>query len=204
MSILIDDGSRVLVQGITGREGQFHTERMIRYGTRVVGGVTPGRGGQPTLGVPVFDSVRQAVRETEADVSVAFVPAALAADAACEASEAGIRLVVVIAEHVPVLDMVRVKAFFRGRGTLLVGPNCPGIISPGKCKVGIMPGYIHRPGVVGLVSRSGTLTFHAVNGGSNPPGDAKNFNRLQQLSFWVTKIGLQFFLRRPSLEEFLF
>ena len=204
MSILIDDGSRVLVQGITGREGQFHTERMIRYGTRVVGGVTPGRGGQPTLGVPVFDSVRQAVRETGADVSVAFVPAALAADAACEASEAGIRLVVVIAEHVPVLDMVRVKAFFRERGTLLVGPNCPGIISPGKCKVGIMPGYIHRPGGVGLVSRSGTLTFHAVNGGSNPPGDAKNFNRLQQLSFWVTKIGLQFFLRRPSLEEFLF
>ena len=156
MSILIDDGSRVLVQGITGREGQFHTERMIRYGTRVVGGVTPGRGGQPTLGVPVFDSVRQAVRETGADVSVAFVPAALAADAACEASEAGIRLVVVIAEHVPVLDMVRVKAFFRERGTLLVGPNCPGIISPGKCKVGIMPGYIHRPGGVGLVSRSGT------------------------------------------------
>ena len=118
MSILIDDGSRVLVQGITGREGQFHTERMIRYGTRVVGGVTPGRGGQSTLGVPVFDSVRQAVRETGADVSVAFVPAALAADAACEASEAGIRLVVVIAEHVPVLDMVRVKAFFRERGTL--------------------------------------------------------------------------------------
>ena len=163
MSILIDDGSRVLVQGITGREGQFHTERMIRYGTRVVGGVTPGRGGQSTLGVPVFDSVRQAVRETGADVSVAFVPAALAADAACEASEAGIRLVVVIAEHVPVLDMVRVKAFFRERGTLLVGPNCPGIISPGKCKVGIMPGYIHRPGVVGLVSRSGTLTYEAVH-----------------------------------------
>ena len=163
MSILIDDGRRVLVQGITGREGQFHTERMIRYGTRVVGGVTPGRGGQPTLGVPVFDSVRQAVRGTGADVSVAFVPAALAADAACEASEAGIRLVVVIAEHVPVLDMVRVKAFFRERGTLLVGPNCPGIISPGKCKVGIMPGYIHRPGGVGLVSRSGTLTYEAVH-----------------------------------------
>ena len=163
MSILIDDGSRVLVQGITGREGQFHTERMIRYGTRVVGGVTPGRGGQSTLGVPVFDSVRQAVRETGADVSVAFVPAALAADAPCEASEAGIRLVVVIAEHVPVLDMVRVKAFFRERGTLLVGPNCPGIISPGKCKVGIMPGYIHRPGGVGLVSRSGTLTYEAVH-----------------------------------------
>ena len=162
MSILIDDGSRVLVQGITGREGQFHTERMIRYGTRVVGGVTPGRGGQPTLGVPVFDSVRQAVRGTGADVSVAFVPAALAADAACEASEAGIRLVVVIAEHVPVLDMVRVKAFFRERGTLLVGPNCPGIISPGKCKVGIMPGYIHRPGGVGLVSRSGKALVSAL------------------------------------------
>lgn len=130
MSILIDDGSRVLVQGITGREGQFHTERMIRYGTRVVGGVTPGRGGQPTLGVPVFDSVRQAVRETGADVSVAFVPAALAADAACEASEAGIRLVVVIAEHVPVLDMVRVKAFFRGTRHAARGPQLPGHYQP--------------------------------------------------------------------------
>ena len=130
---------------------------------RVVGGVTPGRGGQAVLGVPVFDTVREAVHATGADVSVAFVPAALAADAACEASEAGVRLVVVIAEHVPVLDMVRVKAFFKERGTLLVGPNCPGVISPGKCKVGIMPGYIHRPGGIGLVSRSGTLTYEAVH-----------------------------------------
>lgn len=163
MSILIDGGSRVLVQGITGREGLFHTEQMLRYGTRIAGGVTPGRGGRTVLGVPVFDSVGQAVRETGADVSVVFVPAALAADAACEASAAGIRLVVVIAEHIPVLDMIRVKAFFRERGTLLVGPNCPGIISPGKCKAGIMPGYIHRPGGVGLVSRSGTLTYEAVH-----------------------------------------
>ena len=146
-------------------------ERLCRTFQLSDAGIVPGSGvgnaraalQKRTLGVPVFDSVRQAVRETGADVSVAFVPAALAADAACEASEAGIRLVVVIAEHVPVLDMVRVKAFFRERGTLLVGPNCPGIISPGKCKVGIMPGYIHRPGVVGLVSRSGTLTYEAVH-----------------------------------------
>ena len=149
MSILIDDGSRVLVQGITGREGQFHTERMIRYGTRVVGGVTPGRGGQPTLGVPVFDSVRQAVRGTGADVSVAFVPAALAADAACEASEAGIRLVVVIAEHVPVLDMVRVKAFFRERGTLLVGPNSRALSAPASARSGSCPATSTAPAASG-------------------------------------------------------
>lgn len=149
MSILIDDGSRVLVQGITGREGQFHTERMIRYGTRVVGGVTPGRGGQPTLGVPVFDSVRQAVRETGADVSVAFVPAALAADAACEASEAGIRLVVVIAEHVPVLDMVRVKAFFRERGTLLVAPTARALSAPASARSGSCPATSTAPAASG-------------------------------------------------------
>lgn len=149
MSILIDDGSRVLVQGITGREGQFHTERMIRYGTRVVGGVTPGRGGQPTLGVPVFDSVRQAVRETGADVSVAFVPAALAADAACEASEAGIRLVVVIAEHVPVLDMVRVKAFFRERDTLLVAPTARALSAPASARSGSCPATSTAPAASG-------------------------------------------------------
>lgn len=163
MSILVNAESRVLVQGITGREGRFHTEQMLKYGTRVVGGVTPGRGGQDVLGVPVFDSVEEAVRETGADVSVIFVPAALAPDAACEAAEAGVRLAVVIAEHIPALDMVRVRAFFRERGTLLLGPNCPGVISPGRCKVGIMPGYIHRPGSVGLVSRSGTLTYEAVH-----------------------------------------
>ena len=147
MSILIDDGSRVLVQGITGREGQFHTERMIRYGTRVVGGVTPGRGGQPTLGVPVFDSVRQAVRGTGADVSVAFVPAALAADAACEASEAGIRLVVVIAEHVPVLDMVRVKAFFRERGTW--APTARALSAPASARSGSCPATSTAPAASG-------------------------------------------------------
>ena len=163
MSILIGAQSKVLVQGITGREGHFHTEQMIQYGTHVVGGVTPGRGGQTVLGVPVFDSVEQAVRATGADVSVVFVPAASAADAACEASAAGVRLVVIIAEHIPILDMIRTKSFFREHGTLLVGPNCPGIISPGKSKVGIMPGYIHRHGSIGLASRSGTLTYEAVH-----------------------------------------
>ena len=163
MSILIDAQSRIVVQGLTGREGRFHAEQMIAYGSRVVAGVTPGRGGESVLGVPVFGSVGRAVRETGADVSVIFVPALLAADAACEASEAGVRLVVLITEHIPVLDMVRARAFLRGRGTLLVGPNCPGVISPGKCKAGIMPGYIHRPGRVGLASRSGTLTYEAVH-----------------------------------------
>lgn len=163
MSILVDTQSRIVVQGLTGREGRFHAEQMIRYGSRVVAGVTPGRGGERVLDVPVFDSVGRAVRETGADVSVIFVPALLAADAACEASEAGVRLVVLITEHIPVLDMVRAKAFLRERGTLLVGPNCPGVISPGKCKAGIMPGYIHRAGRVGLASRSGTLTYEAVH-----------------------------------------
>ena len=144
MSILIDDGSRVLVQGITGREGEFHTERMIRYGTRVVGGVTPGRGGQPTLGVPVFDAVRQAVRETGADVSVAFVPAALAADAACEASEAGIRLVVVIAEHVPVLDMVRVNA-----ARCSWAPTARALSAPASARSGSCPATSIAPAASG-------------------------------------------------------
>lgn len=162
MSILVSEHSRVLVQGITGQEGLFHTQQMLEYGTRIVGGCTPGKGGQIVLGVPVFDTMAEAVAQTGADVSVVFVPAALAADALCEAAAAGIKLVICIAEHMSVLDMVRVNAFLRAHGTLLIGPNCPGIISPEACKVGIMPGYIHKAGPMGIISRSGTLTYEAV------------------------------------------
>jgi succinyl-CoA synthetase alpha subunit len=163
MSILIDGNSRVIVQGFTGREGTFHAGQMIEYGTRVVGGVTPGKGGQIHLDKPVFDTVEEAVRETGADVSVIFVPAAFAADAIVEAALAGVALIVCISEGVPALDMIKVKHFLRTTGSRLIGPNCPGIISPGKCKVGIMPSRIHRPGRVGIVSRSGTLTYVAVD-----------------------------------------
>lgn len=162
MSILVNAATRVLVQGITGREGLFHTEQMLAYGTRVVAGCTPGKGGQRVLGIPVFNAAADAVRETGADVSVIFVPAAVAADAICEAADAGVRLVVCITEHIPVLDMVRVTARLRETGTRLIGPNCPGVISPCQCKIGIMPGYIHKEGNVGLISRSGTLTYEAV------------------------------------------
>jgi succinyl-CoA synthetase alpha subunit len=162
MSILIDKSARVLVQGMTGREGGFHAARMIEYGTNVVAGVTPGKGGMTTSGVPVFDTVTDAVDETAADVSVIFVPAAYAADAILEAADAGIRLVVSITEGIPVHDMVVVIRAIEGKGCRLVGPNCPGIITPGECKVGIMPGYIHRKGTVGVMSRSGTLTYEAV------------------------------------------
>jgi succinyl-CoA synthetase alpha subunit len=163
MSILVNEHTRVVVQGLTGREGSFHGEKMIEYGTRVVAGVTPGKGGQTALGVPVFNTVKEAVAETGADASVIFVPAALSADSACEAADAGIKLVVLITEHIPVLDMVRAKAYLNERGTLLIGPNCPGIISPGKCKIGIQPGYIHKQGSIGLISRSGTRTYEAVH-----------------------------------------
>jgi len=163
MSILVDENTRVIVQGLTGREGGFHGEKMMEYGAKVVAGVTPGKGGQTTLGVPVFNTVKEAVAATGADASVIFVPAALSADSACEAADAGIKLVVLITEHIPVLDMVRAKAFLNERGALLIGPNCPGIISPGKCKIGIMPGYIHKQGSIGLISRSGTLTYEAVH-----------------------------------------
>ncbi|MCU0235974.1 MAG: succinate--CoA ligase subunit alpha [Acidobacteria bacterium] len=163
MSILIDWNSRVLVQGFTGREGTFHAGQMIDYGTQVVGGVTPGKGGQLHLGKPVFDTVAAAVAETAADVSVIFVPAPFAADAIVEAALAGVRLIVCISEGVPALDMVRVKHFLRSTGSRLIGPNCPGIISPGQCKVGIMPSRIHSPGKVGIISRSGTLTYVAVD-----------------------------------------
>ncbi len=163
MSILIDENTKVIVQGITGREGMFHTEQMLAYGTQVVAGITPGKGGQTVLGVPVFDTVELAVAATGADVSIVFVPAASSADSACEAAAAGVRLVILITEHIPVLDMVRCKAFLHSYGTQLIGPNCPGVISPGKCKIGIMPAYIHKQGGIGLISRSGTLTYEAVH-----------------------------------------
>ncbi|MBI3287099.1 MAG: succinate--CoA ligase subunit alpha [Chloroflexi bacterium] len=162
MSILIDADSRVLVQGITGREGAFHTRQMLDYRTRVVAGVTPGRGGESVEGVPVFDTVRQAVAATGAHVSVIYVPAPFAPDALYEAADAGVGLIVCITEGIPILDMIRVRAYLDQRGVRLIGPNCPGLISPGRSKVGIIPGNICAPGPVGLVSRSGTLTYEVV------------------------------------------
>ena len=162
MSILVDKSTRLIVQGITGREGSFHTAQAIDYGTIVVGGVTPGKGGSTHEGVDVFNSVAEACASTGANASVIFVPPPFAADAIMEAADAGIELVVCITEGVPTLDMVRVMSFLEGTQTRLIGPNCPGIISPGRCKIGIMPGHIHREGSVGVVSRSGTLTYEAV------------------------------------------
>lgn len=162
MSVLVDENTRLLVQGITGREGTFHTQQAIAYGTQVVAGVTPGKGGSKVEGVPVFNTVREAREKTGANASVVFVPPAFAADAILEAADAEIPLVVAITEGIPTLDMVRVRHSLAGTRTRLIGPNCPGIISPGKCKIGIMPGPIHRPGHVGVVSRSGTLTYEGV------------------------------------------
>jgi succinyl-CoA synthetase alpha subunit len=162
LSILIDKKTRLLVQGITGGEGSFHTQRCIEYGTRVVAGVTPGKGGSETLGVPVFNTVETAVKETGANASLIFVPAVFAADAILEAADAGIPLVVCITEGIPILDMVMVHNYLKDKSTRLIGPNCPGLISPGKCKAGLMAGEIHLPGNVGVVSRSGTLTYETV------------------------------------------
>jgi succinyl-CoA synthetase alpha subunit len=163
LSILVDRNTRVVVQGITGKEGSFHTGQMIAYGTKIVAGVTPGKGGTEHEGVPIFDTVAEAVKQTGANASVIYVPPAFAADAIMEAADAGLPLAVCITEGIPALDMVRAFDYLRDRATRLIGPNCPGIISPGKCKIGIMPGHIHAEGRVGVVSRSGTLTYEAVH-----------------------------------------
>jgi succinyl-CoA synthetase alpha subunit len=163
MSILVGKETRLVVQGITGREGTFHTQQMIAYGTQVVAGMTPGKGGAWVQGVPVFDTVKEAVHATGANTSIIYVPASAAPDAVMEAADAGIELIVCITEGIPVLDMVRLSSFLQRTGARLIGPNCPGAITPGEAKVGIMPGHIHKPGSVGLVSRSGTLTYEVVH-----------------------------------------
>ena len=163
MSILVNKNTKVICQGITGEQGTFHTRQMVQYGTKMVGGVTPGKGGTNVDGIPVFDTVDEAVKKTKANASVIYVPAAFAADAIMEAVDAGIELVVCITEGIPILDMVKVKRFMDGRKSRLIGPNCPGVITPDECKIGIMPCHIHKKGRIGVVSRSGTLTYEAVD-----------------------------------------
>ncbi|AKQ72973.1 succinate--CoA ligase subunit alpha [Bacillus licheniformis] len=163
MSVFINKDTKVIVQGITGSTALFHTKQMLEYGTKIVGGVTPGKGGAEVEGVPVFNTVEEAVKQTGANASVIYVPAAFAADAIMEATDAELDLVICITEHIPVLDMVKVKRYMEGKKTRLIGPNCPGVITPEECKIGIMPGYIHKKGHVGVVSRSGTLTYEAVH-----------------------------------------
>ncbi|MDP3420944.1 MAG: succinate--CoA ligase subunit alpha, partial [Thiobacillus sp.] len=163
MSILVDKNTKVICQGFTGKQGTFHSEQAIAYGTQMVGGVTPGKGGQTHLNLPVFNTVRDAVRQTGAQATMIYVPAAFAADSILEAADAGIEVIVCITEGIPVLDMLNVKAALRANGAKLIGPNCPGIITSGECKIGIMPGVIHQKGKVGIVSRSGTLTYEAVH-----------------------------------------
>ena len=162
MSIFVNRDTKVIVQGITGKTARFHTQQMLEYGTKIVGGTSPGKGGQTVEGVPVFNTVEEAVQATRANASVIYVPAPFAADAIMEAADAGIELVICITEHIPVLDMVKVKRYLDGKKTRLIGPNCPGVITAEECKIGIMPGYIHRKGHIGVVSRSGTLTYEAV------------------------------------------
>ncbi len=163
MSIIVDENTRLVVQGITGNEGLFHTRQMVEYGTRVVAGVTPGKGGQAVDGIPVFNTVASAAREAGANASVIFVPPAFSADAVMEAADAGLKTIVCMTEGIPTLDMMQVKIYLQGKGINLIGPNTPGIISPGKCKIGVMAGYIHKMGGIGLISRSGTLTYEAVD-----------------------------------------
>jgi succinyl-CoA synthetase alpha subunit len=170
MSIIVNEHTRVVVQGITGNEGLFHTRQMVQYGTKIVGGVTPGKGGQAADGIPVFNTVASAVKETGANASIIFVPPAFSADAVMEAVDAGLKTVVCMTEGIPTLEMIQVKHYLKGKNVSLIGPNTPGIISPGKCKMGFMAGYIHREGSIGLISRSGTLTYEAVD--------------------WITKSGL--------------
>jgi succinyl-CoA synthetase alpha subunit len=163
MSILVDEKTRVVVQGITGNEGMFHTRQMVEYGTKIVAGMTPGKGGQKIDGIPVFNTVSEAVKKTEANASAIFVPPAFAADAVLEAADAGIAVIVCLTEGIPTLDMVMVRQYLKEKASNLIGPNTPGIISPGKCKIGVMAGYIHKPGTVGIISRSGTLTYEVVD-----------------------------------------